>query len=363
MTSIQTQKRVAILVEQKFEDSEFQIPYKGLKQAGAEISVLGSRMNEKYQGKEGQVSIKPDGTFTEARPEDFDAVVIPGGMAPDTMRTNPNAVQFVQKAMSLGKLVAAVCHGPQMLIEGDLLRGKNATGFVAVRKDMINAGANYQDKPLVVDGNLITSRQPSDLAIFTTAIITRLGLDIPDQTLPDETNSTAPWWQLAEAWGGNSKKEIVDALNTALAGERYGKKAFEEYAERASDAELRSLLHELISNKQRHIQLLESRLQELDASESLSASTADAYATLKDLLHSSDDVSILRRALGDTQTGVVDTFNLRKQYTDPASAAIFTEIEKDLAASEQQLAKLYHTHFGSQASKPAKPTTGAAVSG
>jgi protease I len=358
-----TPKRVAILIDQKFEDSEFQIPYKGLQQAGAQVTVLGSRMNEKYEGKQGQVSIKPDGTVTEARPEDFDAVLIPGGMAPDTMRNNPNAVQFVQKAMELGKLVAAVCHGPQVLIEGDLLKGKNATGFISIRKDMINAGANYVDEPLVVHGNLITSRQPGDLAIFTTAILTRLGLGIPEQALPDEGDRTAHWWQLAEAWGGNSKSEIVDALNTALAGERYGRTAFEQYAERTSDAELRSLLHEMIENKQRHIQMLESRLKDLDASESISASAADAYATLKDLLHSSDDMAILRRTLGDIQTGVVDTYNLRKHYTDPTSTAIFTEIEADLAQYEQRLAKLYHARLGAQPAQPAKPTTGAAVSG
>jgi protease I len=356
-------KQVAILVEQKFEDSEFQIPYKALKQAGAEVTVLGSRMNEKYQGKQGHVSIKPDGTFTEARAEDFEAIVIPGGMAPDTMRTNPNAVHFVQKAMQLNKLVAAVCHGPQMLIEADLLQGKNATGFTSIHKDMINAGANYLNEPLVEDGNLITSRQPGDLAIFATAILTRLGLQIPEKALPDKTDATAGWWQLAEAWGGNSKKEIVDAVNTALAGERYGRKAFQQYAEQTSDPELRSLLYEMIENKQHHIQILENRFNELEAKESISAATADAYATLKDFLHSTDDLSILRRTLGDIQTGVVDIFNLRKQYTDPISTAIFTEIEADLAKYEQRLAKLYHSRMGSQSPKPARPTTGAAVSG
>jgi len=358
-----TKKRVAILIDQKFEDCEFQIPYKALQQAGAEIAVLGSRMNEKYEGKQGQVSIKPDGTVTEARPTDFDAVIIPGGMAPDTMRNNPNAVQFVQRAMELGKLVAAVCHGPQMLIEGDLLKGKNATGFVSIHKDMTNAGANYMDEALVVDGNLITSRQPGDLAIFTTAILTRLGLGIPEQALPDESDATAQWWQLAQAWGGNSKSEIVDALNTALAGERYARKAFELYAEKTSDAQLRSLLYEMIENKQRHIQMLEQRLKDLDGSESIPTSAAEVYASLQDWLHSSDNMAILRRTLGDIQTGVVDSYNLRKQYTDPTSTAIFTEIEADLAQYEQRLAKLYHARIGAQPAQPAMPTTGAAVPG
>ncbi|MBD0325484.1 MAG: type 1 glutamine amidotransferase, partial [Pyrinomonadaceae bacterium] len=139
MTAEKRKKRVAILVEKNFEDSEFQIPYNALQAAGAEVTVLGSRMNEEYAGKQGKVSIKPDGTTTEARAEDFDAVVIPGGTAPDTMRTNMKTVRFVQQAVEQNKLVAAVCHGPQLLIEGDLLRGRRATGFRAIRKDMQNA--------------------------------------------------------------------------------------------------------------------------------------------------------------------------------------------------------------------------------
>lgn len=128
-------------------------------------------------------------------------------------------------------------------------------------------------------------------------------------------------------------------MNTALAGERYGKKAFEQYAERTSNAELRSLFHDLLQNKQHYLQPLESRLQELDDSESLSVTVAHAYATLKALLHSTDELSILRHALGDIQTGFVNIFNLQKHSTEPASAAIFTEIEGNLANSEQQLAQ------------------------
>lgn len=128
-------------------------------------------------------------------------------------------------------------------------------------------------------------------------------------------------------------------MNTALAGERYGRKAFKQYAERTSDAELRSLFHDLLQNKQHYLQPLESRLQELDDSESLSVTVAHAYATLKALLHSTDELSILRHALGDIQTGVVNIFNLQKHSTEQASAAIFTEIESNLANSEQQLAQ------------------------
>ena len=107
-------KRVAILIENGVEDDEFQIPYKALQMAGFEVLVLGSRMNENYVGKMGKLTMKPDGTTTEAMASQFDAVVIPGGMAPDLMRTNPNTVRFVQEIMAQGKLVAAVCHGPQI---------------------------------------------------------------------------------------------------------------------------------------------------------------------------------------------------------------------------------------------------------
>jgi protease I len=135
------------------------------------------------------------------------------------------------------------------------------------------------------------------------------------------------------------------------------------YAEKTSDDQLRSLLHEMIENKQRHIQMLEKRLRDLDASESISASAADIYASIQDWLHASDDMAILRRTLGDIQTGVVDSYNLRKQYTDPTSTAIFTEIEADLAQDEQRLAQLYHAKIGAQSAQPARPTTGAAVIG
>lgn len=353
-------KRVAILIENGVEDAEFQIPYKALKLAGIEVAVLGSRMNETYKGKQGKLSIQPDGTTTEAQATDFDAVIIPGGMAPDTMRTNPNTVRFVQEVMAQGKLVAAVCHGPQVLIEGDLIRGKQATGFIAIRQDMINAGANYTDEPLVIDGNLITSRQPGDLAIFTTAILSRLGYGGKEVQLPQENDPSAEWWKLADAWGGSSKGEIVKGLNTALAGERYSQEAFEQYAEKTSDPELRSLLLEIVNNKVQHIQKLEARLAALGEKPSLVANVADKYAKAKTAMQGSDETSLLRRALGDIQTGVVDTYNLRTQLTDPASTALFTEIEANLALYERHLADLYRARLG-DGIKPAKPTTGSAV--
>ncbi len=353
-------KKIAILIENDVEDVEFQVPYNALKQAGMEVVVLGSRMNEKYHGKRGKVSIQPDGTTTEAMASAFDAVIIPGGMAPDKMRRNPNTVGFVQDATQQGKLVAAVCHGPQVLIEGDLLRGKQATGFIAIRKDMINAGANYIDQPLVIDGNLITSRQPGDLAIFTTAILSRLGYGGKQAALPDENDQTAEWWKLADAWGGSTKGEIVKALNTALAGERYSLEALDNYIQKVSDAQIKSLLQQIIPVRQQHIQKLEARLEQLGEKPSLAANIADKYAKVKTTLTGSDDIYQLRSALGDLQTGIGDIGNLIAALTDPVSTMIFTEIHEDLLKCEQHLVELYRSRMDVEV-KPAQPTTGAAV--
>ncbi|BAZ53588.1 peptidase C56, PfpI [Nostoc sp. NIES-4103] len=354
-------KKVAILIENDVEDVEFIIPSNGLKQAGIEVVVLGARMNERYKGKRGKLSVQADATTTEAIASEFDAVVIPGGMAPDKMRRNPNTVSFVQDAAQQGKLIAAVCHGPQLLIEADLLKGKQATGFSAIRKDIINAGANFHDQPLVVDGNLITSREPGDLPIFTTAILSRLGYGGKDAALPNEKDTNAEWWKLADAWGGSTKGDIVKGLNTALSGERYSLEALEKYAEKESDVQTRSLFQEIITNKQHHIQNLENYLHQLGEKPSLLANIASQYAKVKTALTGSDDIFQLRSALGDVQTGIGDIGNLCAMYTDPVTTSIFKEIYRDLLQSEQRLAQRYHALLGVRV-QPPKPTTGAAAS-
>ncbi|QLE59114.1 DJ-1/PfpI/YhbO family deglycase/protease [Nostoc sp. TCL26-01] len=355
------QKKVAMLIEQAVEDIEFILPCNALKQAGFTVVVLGSRTNEKYKGKRGKLSIQADATTTEAIASEFDAVVIPGGMAPDKMRRNPNTVRFVQEAMQQGKWVAAVCHGPQVLIEGDLLQGKRATGFSAIRKDMINAGANYLDEALVVDGNLITSREPGDLAIFTTAILSRLGYGGKDAALPDEKDASAEWWKLADAWGGSTKGDIVRGLNTALSGERYSQEALEKYLEKESNVEAKALFQDLITNKQRHIEILETYLHRLGEKPSLAANIANQYAKVKTALTGSDDIYQIRSALGDVQTGIGDIGNLCAMYTDPVATAIFKEIYQDLLQYEQRLVELYRSCLATTV-QPPKPTTGAAVS-
>ncbi|MBD2460308.1 DJ-1/PfpI/YhbO family deglycase/protease [Oscillatoria sp. FACHB-1407] len=355
-------KRVAILIEQKVEDAEFQIPYNALRKAGAEVIVLGSRVNEEYKGKQGKLSIKADGTTTESRAEDFDAVIIPGGFAPDKMRTNMKTVRFVQDAMAKDIWVAAICHGPQVLIEGDLLKGKEATGFRSIRKDLQNAGVEFVDQPLVVDGNLITSRRPGDLPIFTTAILQVLDLTVPDTTLPDVSDTNAGWWKLGEEWGGSTKSEIVDAINIAIGGERYAYEAFETYSGKASDPEVKSILEGVRDFKAKHIQWLENRLDVLGEKPSLRADVSGAYADLKTWLQSiNSDVEVLKRALGELQTGVVDVYNLRNKLTDPTTVELFDQMDVDIAKHEQWVADLYQARLIESSMQPPHPTTGAAV--
>ncbi|MBD2663625.1 intracellular protease, PfpI family [Richelia sinica FACHB-800] len=353
-------QKIAILIEQAVEDLEFLIPYNGIKQAGMEVIVLGSRMNEKYKGKRGKLSIHADGTTTEAIADEFAGVVIPGGMAPDRMRRNCHTVSFVRDAMTKGKVIAAVCHGPQVLIEGDLLKGRKATGFTSIRKDITNAGAIYLDEPVVIDGNLITSREPGDLAIFTTAFLSRLGYGGQEVGLPNEKDTSAEWWKLADAWGGSTKGEIVKGLNTALAGERYSLEALEKYAEKESDMEAKTLFAAMMDNKRLHINRLENYLQRLSEKSSFSANIANQYAKVKTALTGSDDIYQLRCALGDVQTGIGDIANLCAMYTDPVATAIFKEIYHDLGKYEQELIQLYKVRIAAGV-KPPQPTSGVAV--
>lgn len=356
-------KRVALLIEQQVEDSEFHIPYNALKQAGADVVILGSRMNERYKGKQGSFSVSADATTTEVLAKDFDAVIIPGGMAPDAMRANRNTVRFVREAIALGKWVAAICHGPQVLIEGGLVQGKRMTGFKAIRKDLQNAGALVMDAPLVVDGNLITSRRPGDLPIFMTAILNRLGLSIPGIYLPDETDPTADWWKLGEAWGGSSKHEISQGLHTAIVGEQYGLTVFEHYAENATDAEMSRVFLAICDTRQHHITLLEKRLSFL-GEQSFQPTVHESYDYPKTWLQSrQDDASILRRALGDLQTGVIDMYKLRNKLTDPTTVELFDKIEINLAKEEPQVADLYHTRLVAETIEPPQPTRQPAMIG
>jgi protease I len=168
-------KRIAILAEQDFEDVELMEPLKAMKEAGAQIFIVGSGSQTSYQGKRGKATIKVDIDADKVRAEDFDAVIIPGGYAPDKMRLHQPMIDLVRKAHDLGRVIAAVCHGPQLLISAGIVSGRRLTSWPSVAIDLKNAGAIWVDEPLVKDGNIITSRRPSDLPVFNRAIIQALG--------------------------------------------------------------------------------------------------------------------------------------------------------------------------------------------
>lgn len=348
----ETPIRVAFLMGQGFEDSEFIVPYQSLQQAGATVSLLAPNMGVKYEGKRGDVSVSPDATFAEVLSEDFDAIVIPGGSAPDKIRSNPHVGRLIIDAMAQEKLIAAVCHGPQILIEADQLRGKQVTGYRAIRKDLQNAGATYIDEPVVTDGNLITSRQPCDLPLFTTMILSRLGLSLKDVALPNTSDTAFEWWKLGEKWGGSSRQDILMTLNKALVGERYSVAAYQEYERKANDPELRVVLRETIATKERNCLLLESRLTDFNEPATWQSWSGEALATLQSWLQSSDDVLIMRRALGDLQTGIVDAHQLCVSVTDPRTGELLNEIQSTLMQHEQRMADLYRARMGNKVQPP-----------
>jgi protease I len=167
-------KRVAMLVEDDFEDRELTEPVERLRTAGVEVVIVGPVLGRGYRGLKGTATVTAELAAGGSRVADFDAVVIPGGWAPDRIRMRHAMVDLVRDAMNAGKLVAAICHGPQGLISANVLRGRTVTCWPSIAIDVKNAGGRYVDRPVVEDGNLITSRRPDDAPVFADAILRAL---------------------------------------------------------------------------------------------------------------------------------------------------------------------------------------------
>ena len=163
-------KKAALLAEDMYNDLELWIPYYRLKEEGVDVVVVGSGTSSTYQSKYG-IPVSVNKKASEVTADDFDAVVIPGGYAPDKMRLHASMVSLVRDAFHKGKVVAAICHAGWMLASAGILKGKKATSYIAIKDDMVNAGALWEDSELVRDGNLITSRKPDDLPAFCRTII------------------------------------------------------------------------------------------------------------------------------------------------------------------------------------------------
>lgn len=165
-------KKVAVLVEEHYQVLEVWYPYLRLREEGMETVLVGTGKKE-YKSKEGYPA-QEELSIKQAKADDFAAVVIPGGYAPDILRRYREVNRFVREMFERGKVVAAICHAGWVLVSAGILKGRCVTGFSAIKDDLTNAGAKYLDKEVVVDGNLITSRNPYDLPAFCKEIIKKL---------------------------------------------------------------------------------------------------------------------------------------------------------------------------------------------
>lgn len=163
-------KKIIILIEEMFNVFEFWYPYYRLKEEGAEVTVVGSGSAEVYTGKPG-TQAKADVSADKVSAENFDGIIIPGGYAPDMMRRHPAMINLVKDFFKNDKVIAAICHAGWMLISAKILSGRRATSFFSIKDDMVNAGADWVDQEVVVDGKLVTSRVPDDLPAFMKAVI------------------------------------------------------------------------------------------------------------------------------------------------------------------------------------------------
>jgi protease I len=166
--------RIAVLVGDMFEDVEYTEPVKAFKKAGHEIVHVGLKKNSTVKGKKKGTPVKIGLTVKDAAVDDFDALLVPGGYSPDKLRVDEDAVAFAGDFVKSAKPVFSICHGPQILITADVLKGRRVTGWKSIIQDIKNAGAEFIDQEVVEDGNVISSRQPSDIPAFVEACLKKL---------------------------------------------------------------------------------------------------------------------------------------------------------------------------------------------
>ena len=171
-------KKVAILTENGFEEVELTSPMNALEQAGATVQIISPQKDKvkAWNHDHWSIELPVDKNLSDANSEDYDMLLLPGGVLnPDQLRMNKEAVSFAQYFLEQGKPLAAICHGPQTLIETGMLDGRTMTSYPSLKTDLINAGVNWEDKEVVVDNGLVTSRSPKDLEAFNKKVIEELG--------------------------------------------------------------------------------------------------------------------------------------------------------------------------------------------
>jgi protease I len=166
--------KIAFVMDNLFEDSEFRFPYDKAKEAGHETTIIGLEKNKELEGKKGKEKVTTDEAISDVSPDDFDGLVIPGGYSPDLIRGDEKIVSFVRSMFEGHKPVAAICHAGWLLAEADIAKGKTLTSWPSIKTDLINAGAEWVDQEVVEDGNLITSRKPDDLEAFSKTFLSQI---------------------------------------------------------------------------------------------------------------------------------------------------------------------------------------------
>lgn len=158
--------KVACVLAKGFEDSEFRQPYDALKAAGHEVTIVGLEAGQEITGDKGRETVTVEKDFSEVRPREFDALLVPGGFSPDRLRAHQAPIEFVKEFFTDGKPIMAICHGPQIFIAAGTYKGRRMTAWKTIQADLKLLGADIVDEEVVVDRNLVTSRQPQDLPAF-----------------------------------------------------------------------------------------------------------------------------------------------------------------------------------------------------
>ena len=166
-------KKVAIMVDEMYQVLEVWYPYYRFCEAGLDVNFVAAQAQKEYHSKEGYPCIS-EIAATQAKAGDYDCILVPGGFAPDFMRRSDDVIKFANDMVNAGKIIAAICHGGWLLCSTKIFKGKKATCFLAIKDDIMNAGAEYVDAECIVDGNLITSRKPDDLPAFCMAVLKAL---------------------------------------------------------------------------------------------------------------------------------------------------------------------------------------------
>jgi len=169
--------KVACVLANGFEDSEFRQPYDALQDAGHDVTIVGLQAGQELKGDKGRETATVERSFADAQPNEFDALLMPGGFSPDRLRAHQQAVDFVKAFFAANKPIMAICHGPQIFIPAGTYRGHRMTAWKTIQSDLRLLGANVVDEEVVVDRNLVTSRQPQDIPAFI-----REGLKLLERT-------------------------------------------------------------------------------------------------------------------------------------------------------------------------------------